>query len=106
MLANNKAGHRRSAPWTDHWRSWYQLERWRRLRRYQLEAEPLCAMCLQRGRVTIATVADHVVPHGGDWNKFLTGKLQSLCEHCHNSDKRLVEQGKPRAIIGEDGWPA
>jgi len=105
MIANNRAGHRRPAPWTDHWRTWYQLERWRRLRRHQLMIEPLCAMCLQRGLVRPATVVDHVEPHRGNWNKFLTGKLQSLCEHCHNSDKRLVEQGEPRAIIGEDGWP-
>ena len=105
MIGNNRPGHRRPAPWTDPWRTWYQLERWRRLRRHQLTVEPLCVMCRQRGLVRPATVVDHVEPHRGNWNKFLTGKLQSLCEHCHNSDKRLVEQGKPRAIIGEDGWP-
>ena len=60
---------------------------------------------LQRGLVRPATIVDHVEPHRGNWNKFLTGKLQSLCEHCHNADKRMAEQGKPRATIGEDGWP-
>jgi predicted CXXCH cytochrome family protein len=86
-------------------RRWYELERWRRLRRLQLKAEPLCRMCWERdGRVTIATVADHVEPHRGDWNKFLTGKLQSLCARCHNAEKRMVELGRPRPTIGPDGW--
>ena len=87
-------------------RSWYELERWRRRRRAQLRAEPLCALCLNRGIVTVATVADHVTPHGGDWNRFLTAPLQSLCAVCHNNDKRYMDlHGKPRPIIGDDGWP-
>jgi hypothetical protein len=62
-------------------------------------------MCLrERTLVRPATVVDHVTPHGGDWNKFLLGELQSLCEHCHNSDKKLEELGKPRQRIGVDGW--
>jgi 5-methylcytosine-specific restriction enzyme A len=62
-------------------------------------------MCLARGLAVPATVADHIVPHHGDWNAFLTGKLQSLCEHCHNSAKRRIELGRPRPDIGEDGYP-
>jgi hypothetical protein len=46
------------------------------------------------------------MPHGGDWNRFLTAPLQSLCKPCHDSDKRYMDlHGKPRPIIGEDGWP-
>jgi len=86
-------------------RSWYELERWRRLRRMQLRAEPLCRMCLERdGRVVVATVADHVEPHRGDWNAFLTGRLQSLCARCHSTEKRMIERGKPRPTVGPDGW--
>jgi 5-methylcytosine-specific restriction enzyme A len=88
------------------WRQWYQLERWRRLRRYQLRREPLCAMCLDRGRVTLATIADHVEPHRGNWNKFLTGKLQSLCKPCHDRDKSFVDKhGHAPIAIGLNGWP-
>src|SRR5262245_64491308 len=87
-------------------RSWYELERWRRLRRHQLRVEPLCRMCQARGLAVPATVADHVVPHNGDWNEFLSGKLQSLCAHCHSSSKHLLDLGKqPRPYIGEDGYP-
>jgi hypothetical protein len=33
-------------------RDWYQLERWRKLAKAQLRREPLCARCLDAGRVT------------------------------------------------------
>jgi 5-methylcytosine-specific restriction enzyme A len=63
-------------------------------------------MCFKRGLAVPATVADHVVPHDGDWNAFLTGALQSLCEHCHNSTKRRIDLGAPpRRYSGEDGYP-
>src|SRR6266404_1730756 len=32
---------------------------------HQLRIEPLCRLCLEAGRVTPATVADHVTPHRG-----------------------------------------
>jgi 5-methylcytosine-specific restriction protein A len=87
-------------------RDWYQLARWRRIRRHQLRKEPLCRMCLARGRAVPASIADHVVRHGGDWNEFWTGELQSLCFDCHNADKQAFEWGgKPRLTYGPDGWP-
>jgi hypothetical protein len=49
---------RRPNPHLSDPRSWYQLERWRRLRRHQLRVEPLCRMCWERrGVVMPATVA-------------------------------------------------
>ena len=98
-----KAGKRRVAPWLDaDWRSWYQLERWRRIRREQLRREPLCAFCLKRGVVTVASIADHIVAHAGEWNSFITGDLQSLCPHCHDSTKRLDDN---KQALDSDGWP-
>src|SRR5260370_7768422 len=47
--------------------------------------EPLCRLCLEAGRVTPATVADHVTPHRGDFTAFRLGELRSLCADCHNS---------------------
>jgi 5-methylcytosine-specific restriction endonuclease McrA len=82
------------------WRDWYQLQHWRNRRRHQLRIEPLCRMCLAAGRVTPATVADHITPHGGDWNAFRTGELRSLCIACHNK-----RHGAPRPVFGLDGWP-
>jgi hypothetical protein len=32
---------------------------------------------VDRGIVTAANVVDHVIPHRGDWNAFVTGKLRA-----------------------------
>src|SRR5580704_4367210 len=67
------SGPRRRSRWpsTRGWRDWYQLERWRKISRRQLEAEVCCRLCLKtRGVITIATVCDHVVDHHGDPHKF------------------------------------
>jgi 5-methylcytosine-specific restriction endonuclease McrA len=88
------------------WRTWYQLERWRRRRRLQLKQHPLCAECLSRGVVERATVADHTKPHRGDWNAFLLGELQSLCDACHNSSKRRFDlDGYDSQLLDARGWP-
>jgi len=97
---------RRPLPWLQPPRSWYQLESWRRIRRRHLAREPLCRYCLAKGLVVPATVVDHVKPHNGNWNEFLRGERQSLCEHCHNSDKRFADlNGRARISFGPDGWP-
>ena len=87
------------------WRSWYQLEIWRRRRALQLRQFPLCKMCLERGVATPATVADHVRSHRGDWNEFRLGALQSLCKDCHDKHKRVLESDGYSSQIGDDGWP-
>jgi len=93
------AGHRSA------WAHWYGLERWRRRSRAQLREHPLCKLCLDHGRVTRATVADHIEPHRGNWNAFITGELQSLCKPCHDSAKRTQELRGYSTEIGPDGWP-
>jgi len=62
-------------------------------------------LCVQRGIVEPATVADHVEPHGGDANKFWLGELQSLCKRCHDADKKFVENRGYARDVGPDGWP-
>jgi 5-methylcytosine-specific restriction enzyme A len=78
---------------------------WKRRRARQLKDEPLCRMCLKTGLVRLATVADHVEQHHNDWTKFRFGKLQSLCEQCHNQTKRLVELQGYGLEVDDDGWP-
>jgi 5-methylcytosine-specific restriction enzyme A len=87
------------------WKHFYDTAFWQRRRKLQLTAHPLCAMCAARGVVTPATVADHLVPHKGNWNLFATGELQSLCDSCHNSRKRYVEVRGYSVDVGYDGWP-
>ena len=83
----------------------YDSARWKRMRTYQLQLHPLCKYCAELGRVTPATIVDHIEPHKGDVNKFWLGKLQSLCDSCHKSTKAFLELNGYRLDIGLDGWP-
>lgn len=82
------------------WRGWYKTARWQRKREAQLAAEPLCANCLKHGRITAATVADHPIPHRGDYHLFWDQPLQSLCDEapwrCHSSVKQREERAGGR----------
>jgi hypothetical protein len=83
----------------------YNNTAWRKRRLRQLQAEPLCRMCRDMGRLTEATVADHIEPHHGDHVKF-AGPLQSLCAACHSGAKQAYEAtGKVRGC-DVNGYPA
>jgi len=90
------------------WKNWYSSRRWRRLKQLQLQRQPWCSICADRGELGIvATEVDHVEPHRGDRAKFFLGELQSLCKHCHDSVKRGIEiRGFDATLIDEHGWPA
>lgn len=64
---------------------------WRKRRSEQLRLHPLCRLCADIwGRVTAATVADHITPHRGNPVLF-AGPLQSLCASCHSGWKQQLE---------------
>ena len=69
----------------------YATARWRAVRAGQLREFPLCAMCRAKGKLTPATVVDHIKPirHGGD--RYDSANLQSLCWSCHSSKTRMEE---------------
>ncbi len=77
---------------TQPFRRWYNLALWQRRRAHQLASEPLCRVCAAAGKVTPATIADHVIPHRGDWTLFAGGELQSLCKFHHDSTKQAAEE--------------
>lgn len=83
----------------------YDTRKWKRLRLYQLQKEPLCAKCKTKGQTTPASVVHHIVPHKGDLTLFYTGELESLCAHCHNVLTGMDEQHGYSNDIGDDGWP-
>lgn len=86
-------------------RFWYNTTRWRKRRQQQLMNEPFCRICAERNVATPATVADHVIPHDGDWNMFWLGELQSLCAAHHNGSKKEIEFRGYCSDVGMDGWP-
>lgn len=94
--------------------------RWRKARRIFLQRHPLCCMCEQVGRLTPATVVDHITPHKlGDalqsgnpeaiskaqalfWDQ---SNWQPLCKPCHDGDKQQLERTGRLRGCGVDGWP-
>jgi 5-methylcytosine-specific restriction protein A len=78
-----RRGTRQSQGYTNEW-----LARARDFRKRY----PLCAMHLRLGKVRPAECVDHIIPHRGDQGLFWDeGNWQSLCNHCHNGEKRREE---------------
>ena len=68
--------------------------RWRTARKRFLELNPLCVECNRMGRLTAATVVDHIVPHKGDAELFWDQSCwQALCKPCHDR-KTAREDGR------------
>jgi 5-methylcytosine-specific restriction protein A len=58
--------------------------RWRRRRRFFLAHQSLCVRCLEIGRVTGASIVDHIIPPKGDQQLFWDeSNWQALCKICH-----------------------
>ena len=59
--------------------------KWRAARMRFLRHHPLCAECMRQGRITPATVVDHIVPHRGNERLFWDEtNWQPLCKSCHD----------------------
>ena len=67
---------------------------WQKASKAYLREQPLCVMCEAKGRVTAATLVDHIAPHRGDMELFWDrSNWQPLCAPCHSSDKQREEAG-------------
>lgn len=80
---------------------------WQRARAAFLRRNALCCYCQAEGRITLATVVDHKVPHRGDERLFWdAGNWQAMCKAHHDGAKQAEERsGKKRRVVGPDGWP-
>ncbi|MCY4129012.1 MAG: HNH endonuclease [Gammaproteobacteria bacterium] len=84
----------------------YDSVKWKRLRAWVIQNEPLCRMCAEEGRLESAQVVDHIHAHRGDPVLFYdTDNLQPLCKACHDKRKQQEERSGFKRDIGEDGWP-
>ena len=80
--------------------------RWDSARRTFLRRHPLCRYCEQQGKLTPATVVDHIIPHRGDSRLFWdSSNWQPLCKRHHDSTKQAEEKGDPRRGCDADGVP-
>lgn len=76
--------------------------RWRRERSAFLELNPLCKHCQSDGRITIATVVDHIIPHKGDYQLFWDwNNWQPLCKQHHDSKTAKEDGGFGRDRQGQ-----
>lgn len=67
--------------------------RWQKARKLFLVSQPLCVECERAGKLTPATVVDHIRPHRGDQALFWDEKnWQPLCKRCHDQKTRLEDQ--------------
>lgn len=81
------------------------------MRAIVLREEPLCRPCHLRGRLTPATIADHIKPlsEGGTGER---DNYQGICVPCHTAktaeEAARARGAKPRrrTDIGADGWPS
>lgn len=75
------------------WVKWYKTSAWKRLRKSQLNREPLCRFCKRKGIITQGNTVDHISPHRGKMEKFFDiTNLQTLCKSCHSSTKQRIEK--------------
>lgn len=86
----------------------YRTARWQRLRKGQLEREPLCWRCSTRGVLTAASVCNHSNGHpaGETEEQFWDGPFDSQCAACHSGETARLERGATMVKgCDEDGWP-
>ena len=85
----------------------YDTQRWKRARRQFLAEHPLCVMCEQQGRVTLAVLVDHITPHKGDEELFWdeVNNWQGLCATDHSAAKQELEKSGTIRGCDVDGVP-
>lgn len=67
--------------------------RWQKVSKLFLLKHPLCVRCKADGKLTAATVVDHIKPHRGDQKLFWDeSNWQPLCKQCH--DKKTMTEDR------------
>jgi 5-methylcytosine-specific restriction protein A len=80
---------------------------WDKFSKAWLTANPLCLYCETQGRVSAAELTDHIVPHGGDPDRFWPPDdvpddrfFAACCKPCHDGPKQRAEAYA--AMMGQD----
>ena len=63
----------------------YNSWTWRKFRKFYINRNPLCVVCLAVGVDTIAKVVDHIIPIALGGEKLKENNVQSMCTVHHNS---------------------
>lgn len=65
--------------------SFYRTTRWKKLRAWFKQHNPICVECVKEGRVKEMDVVDHIIPIKQGGAEYELSNLQALCHSCHNS---------------------
>ena len=68
----------------------YHSTEWKHKRRNFLIEHPFCEECYRNGRLTKATLVDHIVPISQGGSLLDDNNLQALCSSCHGR-KSILE---------------
>tara|TARA_R100000655_G_scaffold91646_1_gene132471 strand:- start:61 stop:393 length:333 start_codon:yes stop_codon:yes gene_type:complete len=63
--------------------SFYNSKRWRALRNYFIQKNPICKICQSKGIIKSAQCVDHIKPITIGGSQVDINNLQSLCNSCH-----------------------
>lgn len=69
----------------------YHSREWKHLRQNYLIEHPFCAECWKAGKLTRATVVDHIIPIRQGGPALDDDNLQALCSSCHGS--KSIKEG-------------
>ena len=69
----------------------YDTVEWRRLRMVKLAHDPLCEVCIRRGRHVPATEVDHVVAVARGGGALDLENCRSVCKPCHSAKTAEVD---------------
>ena len=72
-------------------RAFYTSKEWKHLRQNFLIENPFCEECRKNGRLTKATVVDHIIPIKQGGPALDENNLQALCASCHGS--KSIKEG-------------
>ena len=75
--------------------------KWKKLSKLFLMSNPLCLRCRRDGRVSIATIVHHAIPHrGGEMLFWDQSNWEAICQPHHDGEAQAEEASKRRAIGG------
>jgi 5-methylcytosine-specific restriction enzyme A len=65
--------------------SFYSSKKWRSLRNYYFQMNPLCELCLENDYITEGKEVDHRIAIQDNGSMTSINNLQTLCRGCHAS---------------------
>ncbi len=71
--------------------AFYRSSDWKKMRANYLIEHPFCVECNRNGKLTKATVVDHIIPIRMGGPLLEESNLQSLCASCHT--RKSIKEG-------------